>query len=124
MSRLRFLQEIQAWDAVNALIQKHHDGLEGDIYPFYRPLSQTLAHKGYYLAACLIRRRLVEANLAHAQSKYYKYAASDLKYSQMYADEVSDWYHFMTHGQFVQQLQNQHGKKRTFWAQVNEAAIQ
>jgi len=124
MSRLHFLQEIQAWDAVNELIQKHHDALEGDIYPFYRPLSQTLAHQGYYLAACLIRRRLVEANLAHTQSKYYKYAVSDLKYSQIYADEVSDWHSFITHAQFVHQLQNQHGKKRAFWAQVNEAVMQ
>ena len=116
----RFLTDIQQWDEVEYLIIQHAkaDTLNGADYTAYRKLSTTLAQQGKGLAATLLRRVLIEHILNQAQSKYYQYAASDLKKAHDYAQTVTDWQGFLTHPAFMQALQTQHARKHAFWSRV------
>lgn len=46
---------------------------------FIRSLSSELYRHGYACSATLLRRVLVEDSISRSQSKYYTYAASDMK---------------------------------------------
>ncbi len=46
---------------------------------FIRSLSSELYRHGYACPATLLRRVLVEDSISRSQSKYYTYAASDMK---------------------------------------------
>lgn len=46
---------------------------------FVRTLSSELYRHGYACSATLLRRVLAEDSISRSQSKYYTYAASDMK---------------------------------------------
>jgi hypothetical protein len=55
---------------------------------FVRTLSSELYRHGYACSATLLRRVLAEDSISRSQSKYYTYAASDMKKSIDYSKDV------------------------------------
>lgn len=123
-SALAFLENIQVWDEVDAIIIKHAKAntLNSGDYSLYRKLSTSLTRQGKDLAAVLLRRTLVEDVLYQAQSKYYHYAVSDLKKAHDFSQTVNDWKDFATHQSFIQTLQTKHARKHAFWSKVDDNA--
>jgi len=120
-SLLRFLLEIQDLDTLSDIIIKKYVSLSVHDYYLYRPLSKTLATARYPLAACLLRRQLIDGILGRAQSKYYRYAVSDLKIAKRYAEQVNDWQGMLNHDGYMDGLKSDHGRKSAFWSKVTEA---
>lgn len=56
---------------------------------FVRSLSSELYRHGYAYSATLLRRVLVEDSISRSQSKYYSYAASDMKKSIDYSKDIA-----------------------------------
>jgi hypothetical protein len=121
-STLAFLENIQVWDEVDDIIINHAKAntLNNGNYSLYRKLSTSLTHQGKGLSAVLLRRALVDDVLYKAQSKYYHYAASDLKKAHDFSKTVTDWKGFATHQSFIQTLQTQHARKYAFWSKVGD----
>lgn len=117
---LIFLNEIQEFAEIAKIINKNYKELNGENYHFYRPLSKTLASAGYPLAACLLRRKLIDSILERATSKYYKYAISDLKIAGDYSANINDWLTYPTHTQYLENLKKDHGRKQSFWSNLEQ----
>ena len=115
---LLFFFEIQAYDEIETMVINNFETLEVDNYPLYRPLSKALAAAGYPLSACLLRRKLITGILEKAQSKYYKYAISDFKIAQRYAEQVTNWHEFSNQQNYIAMLKKAHPKKHAFWSQL------
>lgn len=88
---VEFLSSLGEYEIINNAILTQHDVISDHDYHLYRPLSKNLATQGYYLSACLLRRKLVYNILNKGQSKYYKYAISDFNLAEKYAKKVLDW---------------------------------
>lgn len=115
---LRFLYDIQELERINDIILSQPDKLDGTDYSLYRNLSKDLAKHEYYLAATLLRRELIINVLHTARSKYYKYAVSDLKKANEFANEVTDWQEHPDQQQFLETLHQEHFRKKAFWSLV------
>ena len=115
-----FLVNIKEYDEVEELILSRYDDVsEGDYYT-YRKLSTDLAKKGKYLVATLLRRKITEGCVKKAQSKYYRYAASDYKKCGEFAAKVTDWQHFDNHESYISAFQEDHKRKKAFWSLVSK----
>jgi hypothetical protein len=79
-------------------------------------LAEHLEAKGLYLAAVMIYRALLEANLAKALSKYYSHGVRYLRRLDALANHVSDWRGIEPHAEYAQNIRQQHGRKPAFWA--------
>lgn len=113
-----FLKEMKLYGLVEALLLKRFDEVNGEDYHTYRSLSTSLTKHGKYLIASLLRRKIAQCGVAKAQSKYYKYAASDYKLCSDYASKVKDWDKFPTHDEFVKSFKEAHKRKKAFWALI------
>lgn len=118
---LEFLADIQEYEKLNNIIITQYENLSEHDYTFYRPLSKNLATAGYPLSGCLLRRKLVNGIINRGQSKYYKYAASDLKISQRYAESVNDWQEIPEHNKYISLLKSKHCRKTAFWSLVEQS---
>jgi|GEM_PF-4774313 len=116
---LQFLNEIQEYSEIEEIILEKYQELNGENYSFYRPLSKTLATAGHPLAACLLRRKLIDNILARALAKYYKYAISDLKLAGDFSNNVKNWFEHLTHTQYLEKLKKDHPRKQAFWSNLN-----
>ena len=114
-----FLHEMKWYDFLENLLMKRYDEIRGEDYHTYRSLLTDLAKRGKYLVASLLRRKLAQSGVAKAQSKYYKYAASDYKACTDYAEKVMDWKSFSTHDDFTKKFKESHKRKKAFWMLVN-----
>ena len=115
-----FLDEIQEYALLSDFLLENTQNLNDVHYSFLRPLSKRLAANGYGLAATVLRRSLVEGILNKAQSKYYKYAISDLKLAKDYSHHVTDWRGIVDHTTFVDELRHAHPRKMAFWTQIDD----
>lgn len=118
-SALKFLQDLQEFDAIEQLYFAREEEVDGSDYSIYRKLSTELNKQGKSLIATLLRRKLVEDVLTAARSKSYKYAASDLKLASDFAKNISEWKGYQTHADFLNQLKSQHPRKMSFWSLMN-----
>ncbi|TQV81169.1 hypothetical protein FKG94_08660 [Exilibacterium tricleocarpae] len=115
---LSFLVDVNALDRASQVVLERHESLDPNNYCDYRPLSKTLANTGYYLAACILRRTLVDGTLGRALSTHYRYAVSDLKLASRYAGQVTDWQSFPTQAEYMINLKETHGRKKAFWTKL------
>ncbi|HAG0017829.1 TPA: regulatory protein RecX [Salmonella enterica] len=87
---------------------------------FIRTLSSTLYKHGYALAATLLRRLLVEDAINQAKSKYYSYAASDMKKAIDYSEELEESPQFPGTATYLRTLYEQHKRKTSLWPLMAE----
>ena len=102
-----------------ALVVDRWQELNGDHYYTLRPAAEMLEIE-FPLSAVLLRRRLIDAILEKANSKYYGYAVSDLRQAERISRMVKDWQGNDDHEHFLQQLRTRHGKKSSFWARLHD----
>jgi hypothetical protein len=112
---MHLLAELQEYGRLAKFIIARKDRLRYIDYAWIRALSKTLDANNQSLAAVILRRDLVDGVLARAQSKYYKYAISDIKLARDYAAKVTDWQDIKSHNEYVAELKQQHGRKSAFW---------
>ncbi|EAO0165633.1 regulatory protein RecX [Salmonella enterica] len=87
---------------------------------FIRTLSSTLYKHGYALAATLLRRLLVEDAINQAKSKYYSYAASDMKKAIDYSEDLEEDPQFPGTVSYLMTLYEQHKRKTSLWPLMAE----
>jgi hypothetical protein len=87
---IHFLSAISEYELLSDYIIKNHAKLDDAYYSELRQLSKILHQSGFHLAAVLLRRVLAEGVMDRAKSKYYSYAANDLKQAKDYATHITD----------------------------------
>ncbi len=102
-------------DLAGAHIIAHQEKLDGEQYYALPPIADRLIGAGELLAATLILRALVAANLKRANTKYYSHGVRYLVLVGRIADAVADWSGHPDHGVYFSALQEQHKRKVSFW---------
>lgn len=110
-----FMAEMGETAAAEAYILKHVAHLDGNEYYSLPQLADQLAEAGHPLGAAVIFRALVEANLAPALSKYYRYGVRYLRDLDEVASAVTDWGSFKPHPEYLEYLRIKHARKSRFW---------
>lgn len=112
-SALHFLQEVEEYKLLGKLVKERVKDINGDFYYSLRPISDALKESDA-LAATLLYRKMAEAVLAKAKSKYYNYVTKDLVSCYQLSNKVEDWGEFVPHNEYISELLEEHKKKRSF----------
>jgi len=115
-----FASDIERYDLIDACIiatpkTNFADSLAYITHSFLRTLSSTLYKHGYALTATLLRRFLVEDNIQQSKSKYYSYAASDMKKAIDYGEGLEDSVQLPGAQAYLNVLYEQHKRKTALW---------
>lgn len=125
---IMFLADLSDYQAINELLNDPQTKLEPLIESlntsFCRKLTGTLAKCGYYQAACLLRQQLAQNTIERAQSRYYKYAISDIKKLIDYSLESKQPALIQSTQQWLQALYQQHKRKTSLWYDFDESIAQ
>jgi uncharacterized protein DUF6880 len=111
---LAFLIEWPNLEAANRLVLKAIDQLDGRDYGHLRPAAEALATK-YPVAATLLHRCLAEDVLRRAASRYYKYAALDIRACEGLSPMLPLGSGVESHSDFLIRLKREHSRKVGFW---------
>ena len=103
--------------AARAVLARAND-LDGNSYHILTTSAAALEPQ-YPLAATLMRRAMIQDTLDGGKSKRYRYAARYLADCQSCDASIADYGQFPTHGTFVQDLKQKHGRKYAFWQLVD-----
>jgi hypothetical protein len=117
----QFLLDVGETGCAQDYIMARHGQLDGEQYYHLPPLAENFEAKGLYLAAVLIYRALLEANLARALSKYYSHGVRYLRRLEALGDHISDWRGIESHAEYAQKIRQQHGRKPAFWAKYERS---
>lgn len=82
---------------------------------YVRSLSSELYRHGYACSATLLRRALVEDSISRCQSKYYTYAASDMKKSIDYSKGIAWTETIPSTEKYFKSLFVEHKRKCALW---------
>ena len=111
-----------AWpnlEAANRLVLEAIDRLDGGDYVHLRPAAEALVAK-YPLAATLLHRRLAEGVLRRAASRYYKYAALDVRACESLSPMLPLGSEVEAHADFMTRLKREHSRKVGFWSLLRQ----
>jgi len=112
----QFLIDVGEGQCAQDYVIARRDQLDGEQYYHLPPLAEHFEAKGSFLAAVIIYRTLLEANLAKALSKYYSHGVRYLRRLDALSGRVSDWHIIESHDMYVQRIKQKHGRKSSFWA--------
>ena len=99
-------------------VENHAAQIDGRDYYFLPTLASTLQSHRHLLAATIVFRALLVSLLDRGYAKAYRHGAGYLHQMQIMAPGIVDWQKMSGHAEFCQYLQDHHGRKRSFWAQV------
>ncbi|WP_061770398.1 DUF6880 family protein [Serratia symbiotica] len=91
------------------------DSLAYITHSYLRILSSTLYKHDYAHTATLLRRFLVEDHIQQSKSKYYSYAASDMKKAIDYGEGLEDCPQLPETEVYLRTLYEQHKRKTALW---------
>ena len=117
----QFLLDVGEDQCAQDYVIARREQLDGEQYYHLPPLAENLETKGLFLAAVLIYRALLEANLSRALSKYYSHGVRYLRRLEALADHISDWCGIEPHVEYAQEIRQQHGRKPAFWTKYDRA---
>ena len=112
----QFLIDVGEAKCAEDYVFDRREKLNGEQYYHLPPLAKHFEEKGSFLAAVVIYRALLEANLAKSLSKYYPHGVWYLRRLDALAGRVSDWRGIEPHAEYAQHIRQQHGRKPSFWA--------
>jgi hypothetical protein len=112
----QFLIDVGEGPSAQDYVIARREKLDGEQYYHLPPLAEHFEVKGSFLAAVVIYRALLEANLAKSMSKYYSHGVRYLRRLDALAGRVSDWQMIESHDIYFQRIKQQHGRKPAFWA--------
>ncbi|EBB1562564.1 SpnT protein [Salmonella enterica] len=87
---------------------------------FVRSLSGELYRHGYAYSATFLRRMLVEDSISRSQSKYYSYAASDMKKAIDYSKNITWTAVVPSTRNYFESLFIEHKRKYALWEIMQE----
>lgn len=111
---LSFLIKAQELDAAGKLIRQRLNELNGRQYDILR-VTADLLKTSDPLAATLLYRRMIQAILEEAKSKYYNYAAKDYVNCGLLNTNILQWEEFQPHDEYSSDLKEKHKRKSSFW---------
>ncbi|MCG8509048.1 MAG: hypothetical protein MI741_07445 [Rhodospirillales bacterium] len=114
---LALLTEIDAPAEASALVIRRPSAFNARAYWILRPAAEFLT-PSHRLVAAVLYRLLAEGALRTGKTKYYPYGIKDLQQATLLAESISDWHGMEDHEAFIERLRAEHGRKRTFWAQL------
>lgn len=117
---ISFASDIERYDLIDTCIMampKNNlaDSLSCMNHSFLRTLSSTLYKHGHALTATLLRRFLVEDNIQQSKSKYYSYAASDMKKAIDYGKGLEENIQLPGTLTYLKALHAEHKRKTALW---------
>ncbi len=112
----QFLVDVGEDKCAEDYVFARREKLDGEQYYHLPPLAEHFETKGSFLAAVVIYRALLEANLAKSLSKYYPHGVRYLRRLDALAGSVGDWRGIEPHVEYAQKIKQQHGRKPSFWA--------
>lgn len=115
LQALHWLLEAGYMSEAASNVRCHINKLNGSAYHMLRPMAKQFADNGYFLEAVLLYSCLCEPVLTSARSKYYPYAAKDLKQAMELSQHIKEWEVFSTGADYLQALKKQHARKYGFW---------
>jgi chemotaxis protein histidine kinase CheA len=113
------LQLGEAERAQQLIVSRYHD-LEKSYYVRLGSLVKACEKEGCLLAATACYRALLLDILNRGYSKAYTHAARYFKKLDAMAGEISDFEPLIAHIAFLNQLETDHGRKRSFWERVQK----
>ena len=105
-------------ERAQALVLARHQELAEYFYDSLLRLAKAFEKEGCHLAATACHRALLLDILTRARSKAYGHAARYYKKLETLAKQINEFKPLLTHEAFVQQLQSDHGRKKSFWAKL------
>jgi hypothetical protein len=115
---ISFLVDWPSHERAARVVMARAGDLDGNAYHTLTIAADALEAR-HPLAACLLRRAMVQDTLDGGKSKRYRYAARHLAECQSCDPAIADYGDFPTHTQFVEALRQQHGRKYGFWQLVD-----
>ena len=115
-SDAEFLIDIGRTQAAEDYILSRGAELDGNLYPQILSLTKPLEEAGCLLGAVALYRALLESILQRAVSRYYHHGVRYLKKLDSLGSKIDDWQDFMPHESYKEELLEEHGRKRSFWA--------
>jgi len=100
------------------LVLTRHQELTECFYDSLLRLAKAFEEADCNLAATACYRTLLLAILTQARSKAYGHGARYYKKLEALAKRIKVFKPLLTHEVFVQQLQSDHGRKKSFWARL------
>ena len=105
-------------DRAQTLVLLRHPELPEYFYDSLLRLAKAFEKANCDLAATACYRALLLDILTRARSKAYGHGARYYKKLEALAERIKVFKPLPTHHAFVQQLQSEHGRKRSFWARL------
>nr|WP_235442236.1 DUF6880 family protein [Rhabdonatronobacter sediminivivens] len=115
---LDFLTLWPSLDRAAKLVLARADALDGNDYMTLSQAAEALDAR-HPLAATLLRRGMISDTLSGAKSSRYRHAARHLAECASADAAISDYGGHPAHGQFVETLRAQHGRKYGSWGLVD-----
>lgn len=119
--RLRALAFLVAWPDLGRaahLVEAQADALDGNAYYILTPAADALAAQ-HPLAATILLRAMIDYALERSRSSRYGHAARHLADCASLASAIEDYGSLPTHDAYVARLRTAHGRKRSFWTQID-----
>ena len=119
-SDIEFLLETDKLDEAEEYIIKWSNHLDGSFYHILIPLAKEMESQNRYLAATILYRSLLISILERAYNKAYSHAVKYLIKLDKLAPTIADWKDKMSHKDFLDLLNTDHGRKSSFWKKYNQ----
>ncbi len=111
---LRFLIDWPALDLAADLVVTRRAELNGDFYELLSPAAEALMQR-HPLAATVALRAMIDFTLGEARSSRYRHAARHLRSCDRLSTQIADYRDVETQEVYLDQLQEEHGRKSSFW---------
>lgn len=99
------------------LVEGRITEIDGDLYWFLIPAVEALRQR-HPLATVLLLRSMIDFALGGNHASRYGYAAEHLMDCEMLDAEIVDYNSFLSHEDYVKQLQLRHDRKTSFWSKL------
>ncbi|MCK4710723.1 MAG: hypothetical protein KAU21_19065 [Gammaproteobacteria bacterium] len=100
------------------LVLANPQGISNCFYGDLLELAKKLEQQKCWLAATACYRSLLLDILNRARSKAYTHAARYYKKLEIISEQIQHFEPLDNHAEFIQQLKDKHGLKRSFWQRV------
>lgn len=115
---LEILLRLDRVDDAAALATERRDELGPIFYGALADMAEAFERHGHALAATLAYRTLLDDILRRGYSRAYHHAARYYEALGRLSPSVDDWRDVPSHADYVDDLRDQHGLKRSFWSRV------
>ncbi len=118
LASAELLLKLEQSERAQALVLSRQEELTECFYNTLLQLAKDFENADCSLAATACYRALLLDILTQARSKAYNHAARYYNKLESMAGQIKDFKPLIEHQAFVQQLQQAHGRKKSFWGRI------